>query len=74
MKNSRIVKRQQIYALYDGDTWIWDGTVKDLSIYTGRSYESLIFLTYKSVKEKIADDYQFNGHRLVIIEMDEGEY
>lgn len=49
---------EQVYALYDGDKWIWDGTIKEIADHTKIKEESLLYLTYNSVKKRRANDIE----------------
>lgn len=56
---SRSHKRlKQVYALYNGDEWIWDGTIKEIADHTKINEESLLYLTYDSVKKRRANDIE----------------
>lgn len=43
---------EKIFALYKGETWIWDGTIRELSDYTEKSFESVRWLQYESAKKR----------------------
>lgn len=59
IRMSRTHKRsKQVYALYNGDEWIWDGTIKEIADHTKIKEENLLYLTYESVKKRRANDIE----------------
>lgn len=52
---------EKIFALYKGETWIWDGTIRELSDYTGKSFESVRWLQYESAKKRALSKKNYQG-------------
>lgn len=59
---------EKIFALYKGETWIWDGTIQELSDYTGKSFESVRWLQYDSAKKRALAKKDYQGFWLEPIE------
>ena len=63
-------KNKKEYALYKGDEFIADGTIKEISERTGKSVSHLTYMTYPTYKRR-----KDCGNRLqmYVLEEEEGE-
>lgn len=55
------------YALYDGDTFIALGTIKEIAAYTGMKVDAVRYLAKKSYKERVKDKKEAK----ILIELEE---
>lgn len=45
-------KKEKIYALYKGENLIADGTIQEIHERTGKSVDTLLFMTYPVYKKR----------------------
>ncbi|CAH1857528.1 hypothetical protein [Convivina intestini] len=62
-------KMDRIYALYKGDEYICDGTITEIARKTGKTRNTLYWMTSNAYKKRISH----GTNRLQMIELDEGE-
>ena len=55
----------KIYALYKGDEYITDGTLEEIARKTGKTYNTLKWMTYPSYKKRL----QERSHRSGVLEL-----
>lgn len=61
-----IRKMDRIYALYKGDDFICDGTITEIARKTGKTRNSLYWMTSPAYKKRI-----YRGNKLQMIELDD---
>ncbi|CAH1857247.1 hypothetical protein [Convivina praedatoris] len=62
-------KMDRIYALYKGDEYICDGTITEIASKTGKTRNTLYWMTSNTYKKRISR----GKNRLQMVELDEGE-
>lgn len=50
---SQMSKKEKIYALYKGENLIADGTIQEIHERTGKSVDTLLFMTCQVYKKRI---------------------
>lgn len=63
----KIKPSKRIYALYKGDIFLADGTIKEISQKTGKSIEFLRYMTYPIYKKRIKN----SKNRLTMTSLDD---
>lgn len=48
-----MIKSKRIYALYKGDKFIADGTLRELAYKTNRTYDTLYFYTTPAYQRRV---------------------
>lgn len=62
------MSREKIYACYRGDTWLCDGTLREIHEQTGISMSTLNWSRYPSAKKRAS------GHdHIIVINIDDVE-
>lgn len=65
----KIPWQKRVYALYKGDDFITEGTLREISEETGKSISHLKFMTYPSYEKRCGE----SNRRLRLINLDDEE-
>lgn len=57
-----------IYALYKGEQNLADGTLAEIAMKTGKTYNTLKWMTYPSYKKRL-QERSHRGHRSGVLEL-----
>jgi hypothetical protein len=65
----KIPWHKRIYALYKGETFITEGTIREISIETNKTIEFLQYMTYPIYEKRCGD----SPKRLRMVSLDDEE-
>jgi hypothetical protein len=63
----KIPWHKRIYALYKGDQFVTDGTIREISIETNKTIEFLQYMTYPVYEKRCGD----SAKRLRMVSLDD---